>query len=236
MSYVSQSSFDKFVNLFGEKLDKIIASQVEFSSKLDSISAEVVSLKSDATTRDSRIVELESTLEEQKLKSEALEKRLLAFEVKDRKLNLLVHGLPEEKSNETPEANVKNLFANKLGIDEPVMITKCYRITSRSANITDSRQRKSKQKQVKPLLVSLGSENEIQAIMSNVGKLKASGIVICTDLPPELNIRRSELLAKAREMKMKGEITSSRVRQKGIDIWLEIKGSASSSWSSVRIS
>jgi hypothetical protein len=72
--------------------------------------------------------------------------------------------------------------------------------------------------------------------MSNVGKLKASGIVICTDLPPELNIRRNELLAKSREMKPKGEITYSQVRQKGIDIRLEIKGSASSSWFSVRIS
>jgi hypothetical protein len=84
---------------------------------------------------------------------------------------------------------------------------------------------------VKPVLVSLGSENDIQKVMSNVGKLKASVIVIFTDLPPELNLRRSEVLTKSREMKAKGEITSSRVRQKGTDIWLEIKGSSSSSWS-----
>ena len=44
--------------------------------------------------------------------------------------------------------------------------------------------------------------------MSNVGKLKASGLVVFTDLPPALNLRKSGLLSKSRKMKTKGGITS----------------------------
>ena len=68
---------------------------------------------------------------------------------------------------------------------------------------------KSKQ-QSKPVLISVGCARELQLIMSKVGKLKSSGIVICTDLPPVLNSRRSELLRAATEMKSKGEIVSRR--------------------------
>ena len=82
-----------------------------------------------------------------------IEKRLIAFEVEDRKLNLLIHGLPDEKSDETPGTNVKKFIRNKFGIAESVMISKCYRFASRSANIFDSCQRKSKQTQVKSVLV-----------------------------------------------------------------------------------
>ena len=69
--------------------------------------------------------------------------------------------------------------------------------------------------------------------MSKAGKFKSSSIVICTDLPPVLNSRRSELLGAGREMKSKGEILSSRVRHKGSDVWLATKVSTASSWSRI---
>ena len=78
------------------------------------------------------------------------------------------------------------------------------RFTFHSANIADSCQCISKQKQMKLALVSLGSEHEIQVVTSIVGKLIPSGTVICLDLPPKLNLRGSELLTKSREMKSKG--------------------------------
>ena len=68
-SYISHLSFDEFVKLFSDKLDKVIEFQAEFSIKLNSFSAEVVSLKSDAAKLDSQICELGSTLQDQKLKS-----------------------------------------------------------------------------------------------------------------------------------------------------------------------
>ena len=102
--------------------------------------------------RDHKISELELALDDQKTQSDSLEKRLLAFEVKERKLNLLIHGLPEKI-----EVSVTNNIRNKLEVTEPINLMKCYRITPRSSNVTDSRQRGNKSKQqTKPVLISFG--------------------------------------------------------------------------------
>ena len=91
--------------------------------------------------QDHKISELELALDGQKTQSDSLEKRLLAFEVEERKLNLLIHGLPEEKVSEKIEVSVSNFIRNKLEVTEPINLMKCYRITPRSSNVTDSRQR-----------------------------------------------------------------------------------------------
>ena len=48
--------------------------------------------------QDHKISELDLTLDDEKTQSDSLENQLLAFEVKERKLNLLIHRLPEEKN------------------------------------------------------------------------------------------------------------------------------------------
>ena len=71
--------------------------------------------------RDHKIYELELVLDDQKTQSDSLEKRLLAFEVKERKLNLLIHGLPKEQVSEKMEVLVSNFTRNKLEVTEPIL-------------------------------------------------------------------------------------------------------------------
>ena len=142
MSVVTQSSFEQFKKLTNEKLDKILTAQAQVSTKLDSISAEIKFLKDEAVLRDHKISELKLALDDQKTQSDSLEKRQLAFEVKKRKkLNLLIYGLPEEKVSEKIEVSVSNFIRNQLEVTEPINLMKCYRITLRSSNVIDTRQR-----------------------------------------------------------------------------------------------
>ena len=88
--------------------------------------------------------------------------------------------------------------------------------------MTDRRSQKKQQSD--PILVTLASDNEINRVLQNVGKLKGSGISIFMELPPAMNEVRTEYLTKGRQMKSLGIIIGSRVKHKGSKIWIEVKG------------
>ena len=110
MSSVSQKTFDDGMKALGKKLDLIINQQKEFAVTLSSISDEVQTLKNESKSRDAKIASLESQLEEQKSKFDTIETKLLEIEVKDRKLNLIIFGLPKEKNQQTVLAKVSTLL------------------------------------------------------------------------------------------------------------------------------
>ena len=49
-------------------------------------------------------------MEDQKLRCDQLENQVLESDVKDRKLNLLIHGMPTERPSQTVEENVKFFY------------------------------------------------------------------------------------------------------------------------------
>lgn len=218
MANVTQKSFDEFRKVLSGKLDSIIATQTELNNKLDGITSEIASLRTEAADRDVRLNNFEKTIDEYVDKYQALEKQLLLIDVKDRRLNLIVHGLPAEEPNKKVEDSVIKLVSEKLGVTSDISMTKCYRISSRAANITNRRSKQNSRRKESPVFISLSSESDVQSIMNNVKKLKGSGIIISTDLPPALNMIRNSLLSKAQEMKESKHIVSSRVRHKGINL------------------
>ncbi|KAK2713981.1 hypothetical protein QYM36_009761 [Artemia franciscana] len=115
-----------------KKLDFIIKKQSELAITLSSISDEVQILKNESKSRDSKIVILENQLEEQKSRCDTIEPKLLEMEVKDRKLNLIIHGLSKEKQQQTVFANVSTLFSSTMEITDKVQILECYRMSQKS--------------------------------------------------------------------------------------------------------
>ncbi|KAK2724584.1 hypothetical protein QYM36_001170 [Artemia franciscana] len=85
-------------------------------------------LKKDASDRDITIGQLEKELEDQKLRCDQLENQVLESDVKDRKLNLLIHGMPTERLSQTVEENVKFFLSVTMEISDPIQLTKCYRM------------------------------------------------------------------------------------------------------------
>ena len=71
--------------------------------------------------------------------------------------------------------------------------------------------------------------------MKECGKLKKTGFSVSTDLPAELGKRRKELLAlgyRLKTLKSAAEkVTETRMVQRGIRLWLDVKKSRSSDWS-----
>ena len=176
-------------------------------------------------------------MEDQKLTCDQLENQVLESDVKDRKLNLLIHGMPIEWPSQTVEENVKFFFLSvTMEISDPIQITKCYRMLGGSnapsrlsghVNVTNRRPRPA------PVFISVVNEQNIQRIINSVRKLKGSGIRVCTDLPPKLNATRNELLAKAKDLRESDFAKFTRVKQKCSKLWLESKSKASSPWERV---
>ena len=53
---------------------------------------------------------------------------------------------------------------------------------------------------------------------------------IRTDLPRSLRVKRAELASKGYKMKKDGECKFTRMREKGIDIWLDVKRTSDGDW------
>jgi len=224
---VSQKNFDEAVKILTEKLDAVIRSQRDINKSIQSLTGEIATLKKDASDRDIKIGQLEKELEDQKLRCDQLENQVLESDVKDRKLNLLIHGMPTERPSQTVEENVKFFLSDTMEISDPIQITKCYRMLGGSVNVTNRRPRPA------PIFISVVNEQNIQRILNSVRKLKGSGIRVCTDLPPKLNAIRNELLAKAKDLRESDSAKFTRVKQKGSKLWLESKSTASSPWERV---
>ena len=138
---VSQKNFDEAVKILTEKLDAVIRSQRDINKSIQSLTGEIATLKKDASDRDIKIGQLEKELEDQKLRCDQLENQVLESDVKDRKLNLLIHGMPTERPSQTVEENVKIFLSDTMEISHPIQITKCYRMLGGSVNVTNRRPR-----------------------------------------------------------------------------------------------
>ena len=193
MSSVSQKTFDDGMKALGKKLDLIINQQKEFAVTLSSIWDEVQTLKNESKSCDVKIASLESQLEEQKSKFDTIETKLLEIEVKDRKLNLIIFGLPKEKNQQSVLTNVSTLLTSKVEITDKIRLSQCYRVPQKS-NVS------SRKPYTPPVFVTVSTEKDILSIFSSISKLKGTGVRICMDLPPKLNSVRNELLSKGKEL------------------------------------
>ncbi|KAK2723022.1 hypothetical protein QYM36_003272 [Artemia franciscana] len=223
MSSIRQKMFDDRMKALEKKLDLIISKQIKFAITLSSISDEVQILKNESKSRDSKIVILENQLEEQKSRCDTIEAKILEMEVKDRKLNLIIHGLSKEKQQQTVFADVSTLFSSTMEITDNVQILQRYRMSQKS-NVS------TRKPTAPPVFLSVSSEKDIQCIFRSISKLKGTGFRICTDLPTKLNTVRNGLLAKGKELRDNGSVQFTRLKQKGAKLWFEYKSDSESQW------
>ena len=224
---ITQAKFDEGMKRLQASLDKILAEQKSFSVSIVALQDEVRKISAENANLQDEAKKLRNDLEQEKLWNNDLESRLLEIEVRERRLNLIVHGLPAEKHNQSVTSNVLSLLSDKLQVTEDISLTKCYRLKrNSSSNITS---RKTSVRPA-PVFISLDTDRSIQSILSEVNKLKGSGIRICSDLPPKLNFLRNELLSKGKEMRDSGSVHLTRIKQKGSKLSLECKKSPSSQW------
>ncbi|KAK2701881.1 hypothetical protein QYM36_019479 [Artemia franciscana] len=161
--------------------------------------------------------------------TDSTNQRLLELEVRDRRLNLILHGLTKEKHGETLQANFEEVMKNNIGLEDSPKITRLFRIKQRFDNVS-VRASNSTKKAAPPVMFSCLNEWEVQTVLKSVGKLKGSGMRICTDLPPELNARRNLLLAKAKEIRESKSFAFVRLKQNGSSLKLEVRNASNDQW------
>ena len=211
MLAVTAICFYTFTESLHLKLDSILCSQSQLSKKLDCM------LKTHSTWQASKIAshEKDSILQTAHC-DEFKKKNLLNFEVKDKELNMIIQGLPSEHSGQNTKSNVENLSekTESLAADS-VHETKWYVLPDKPVNgVTVLRRPKAR-----PILISLHNELEIQSIFKSVSKIEGSGICITTDLLPVLNNLHSSLLIKGNDLRERGLVLTTRIKQKGAKIW-----------------
>ena len=129
---------------------------------------------------------------------------------------MIIQGLPSEHAGQNTKSNVENLSKKTecLAADS-VHETKWYILPDKPVNgVTVLRRPKAR-----PVLISLHNELEIQSIFKSVSKFEGSGICITTDLLPVLNNLHSSLLIKGNDLRERGLVLTTRIKQKGAKIW-----------------
>ncbi|KAK2711244.1 hypothetical protein QYM36_012428, partial [Artemia franciscana] len=79
-----------------------------FANMQQHFQKEISVLKDIITEKDSKISKLEETLEARRTTLEKANERLLQLEVRDRRHNLILHGLPKEKRGDSLEMKVRS--------------------------------------------------------------------------------------------------------------------------------
>ncbi|KAK2701312.1 hypothetical protein QYM36_020031 [Artemia franciscana] len=97
---LTQATFDKVFKDLAKKMEQ------NFANMQQNFQKEISVLKDIFIEKDSKISKLEETLEAQRTTLEKANECLLQLEVRDRKHNLILHGLPKEKRGDSLEMKV----------------------------------------------------------------------------------------------------------------------------------
>ncbi|KAK2701321.1 hypothetical protein QYM36_020018, partial [Artemia franciscana] len=157
---LTQATFDKAFKDVAKKMEK------NFANMQQNFQKEMSVLKDIITEKDSMISKLEETLEAQRTTLEKANERLLQLEVRDRRHNLILHGLPKENRGDFLEVKVRSVLKDKVDLKEEIKISMLFRLKEKS--VSDRSNRTS----APPVLFTCSSDHDVLSIMKLVKNLK----------------------------------------------------------------
>lgn len=232
---------DKFSKLYGG-LDKDVAQLKEdmicsrtdienTKQKVSEIEKDIdKSLEFQSETLKQKLKDVEDSQEKKLEKAEqALDKKIAELDNKlkllekhDRKYNLLFYGIaePEEEEEEDPIEKLRDLFVNDLNID--------MALVNRMQFIHGHRV-PSKGKGPRPIILRFLRYQDRELVLNNAKLLAGSKRRILVDLPNSMKIERDRLAKEAYHIR-KRENMQTRIKDKGLDIYLEVRKTSSDKW------
>ena len=173
---------------------------------------------------EDRLTKIEKKMEENlDLRTEiaSLKVQALWEEYERKKQNLVVYGLEGSEQNEDSDKLTREFMKNKLKLDsewvDNLQLKSCVRLQGKG-------------KGPLPLRISFALPEDRDKVLRAGPELKGTKISIRTDLPKALRIERAKLASKGYGMKKRGEVIKTRVREKGISLWLEVIDNEGASW------
>lgn len=225
-----KSMDNKFTDLFGglrEEVDQLKTEVQQSKTNIDKVNETVKEigasmdfhaeeLKDSEKNQQEKIKQVETSLDK---KIAELDNKLMLLEKHDRKYNLLFYGIPEQVE-EDPVERLQRLFIEELKIDVPTVdkmqFAHAHRIPSRGIG-------------PKPLILKFINYQERELVLSHSKNLAGSKKRILTDLPEQMKKERNRLAKIAYEIR-KTEQCQTRIKDRGLDLYLEVRKNSTEKW------
>ena len=201
---------NKKVSEFEREIDKSLEFQ---SEKLKD------QLKKVEDDQEKKLEKAEKALDK---KITELDNKLKLLEKHDRKYNLLFYGIaePEEEEVEDPIEKLRTLFVDDLNIDMTIanrmQFTHGHRVPSRG-------------KGPRPIILRFLSYQDRELVLNNAKLLAGSKRRILVDLPTSMKIERDRLAKEAFHIRKKEDM-QTRIKDKGLDVYLEVRKKSTDKW------
>ena len=152
-------------------------------------------------------------------KIQELDDKLLMLEKHDRKYNLLFYGIPQEV-NEKLYEKMRTFFETDLRIQK-----------ERVQNIyfTNGHRYPTKNKGPNPVILRFSNFEDRELVLSHAKNLLNTGKRILTDLPTKMKIERNRIADIAYHIR-KVEKLQTRIKDKGLDLYLEVRKTKDDTW------
>ena len=221
---------DKFTKIF-ENLKADITSvkdeQTKTNETLSSLNKKVEEMEKGLNHQTNRLDDVEKanaikfkeTEENLDKKIAELNKKLLLAEKQDRKYNLLFYGL-QPREHENVYERVRELLVKDMSLDETkvqqMYFAHGHRLPSKGIGPD-------------PVIIRFTSWEDRELVLSNAKKLAGSRRRILVDLPVCMKIERDKL-AKIAFGVRKNEKLQTRIKDKGLDVYLQVRKDETCTW------
>lgn len=214
----------------------------EFGEELASLKNEVNETKSSVGEVCGKVIEIERSIEFQaeaieqneikqreKIdqtatdldgKIKMLNQKLMLLEKQDRKYNLLFYGVAEERAENVFE-KVRLLCTDDLGIDSEKVNNMYF--------AHGHRMLREGNEGPKPIIIRFCSYQDRELVLSQAYKLAGSRRRILSDLPVEMKRERGRLARVAYNIRQTEKL-QTRIRDKGINVFLEVRKDREDMW------
>lgn len=176
-------------------------------SGFEALQGKFLSLESKVDTTSETVTELEKKNDALSMRVNQLETILRKNEWRDRKYNLLLYGVQEEKGENTFMV-AKDIVRRSYGQDVP--FSNVHRVRRREPRDTPD-----------PIVIKFGSIPDRDAVLKTSRNLPGK-MVLRTDLPQVLKQKRGRLAAQAYEIRKKHGWKTS-IRESIDDVWITVK-------------
>ena len=185
------------------------------TNKVEHLESEVMDLHNNTKVVETQVQHVKH-LEERILQ---IENKLEYSELRDRKYNVLIYGVPTGEGRENTEEIVRDFFDKKLALGKEfaknVLISNTHRLPRIDKNKSEG----------PPVIIvkmtSMKSRNDILAACQNIPR--GSRMSIRTDLPYRLKEKRSQLAKVGYRLRQNNKDVRTRIRESipKRDVWLE---------------
>ena len=152
-------------------------------------------------------------------KLEELDNKLMLLEKQDRKYNLLFYGIPQE-ANERLYDKMRYFFETELGIEKE---------KAQNIHFVNGHRYPTKNKGPNPVILRFSSFDDRELVLSHAKNLLKTRKRILTDLPNKMKIERNRIANIAYQIR-KGEELQTRIKDKGLDLYLEVRKDKNAKW------